>query len=133
MDFKVTCGTVLYLNPLSTPSSGMGQLVVVEHGRHQPLLGEGERDAGGIAGDPAPAPLFSNVGGRAGTAGGVEHEIAGVRGHEHAAGNHLRSCLNDIEAFVTEATSLRVRPHVCERAYGIIVNEVFPCESCCRT
>ena len=39
----------------------------------------------------------ATVGRRAGAAGRVEHEVAGVGGHEDAALNDLRDGLNDID------------------------------------
>ena len=56
----------------------VAQVVVVEAGGHQPLLGQGDGHARGVAGDPAPAPFLGDVGGGAGAAGRVEHEVAGV-------------------------------------------------------
>ena len=61
------------------------QFVVVVAGGHQPLLGQRHRHARGVAGDPAPAPFLGDVGGGAGTAGRVQHQVAGVGGHEEAA------------------------------------------------
>ena len=45
--------------------------------RHQARAGERQRDAAGVDGDPAPTPLLGDIGGGAGAAGGVEHEVAG--------------------------------------------------------
>ncbi len=64
---------------------GVGEVVVVEDGGHEPLFGKGDGDAGGVAGDPAPAPLLGDIGGGPGAAGGVKDEVAGVGGHEEAA------------------------------------------------
>ena len=61
------------------------QFVVVIARRHQPLLGQRHRHARGVARDPAAAPFFGDESGGAGTASGVEHEVAGVGGHQHAA------------------------------------------------
>ena len=47
------------------------QQVVRVTSAHDPGAGQGESDAGGVDGDPAPAPLFGDIGGGAGTAGGV--------------------------------------------------------------
>ena len=75
---------------------GVGEIVVVEDGGHEPLFGEGYRNAGGVAGDPAPAPLLGDISGGSGTAGGVEDEVAGVGGHEEAAFDDLLCCLDNI-------------------------------------
>ena len=48
-----------------------------------------ERHAGGVDGDPAPAPLLGDVSRGAGAAGRVQHQIAGIGGHEDAALNDL--------------------------------------------
>jgi len=54
---------------------GMGEFVVVEGGGHQALFGKGGGDAGGVAGDPAAAPLFGDKGGGAGVYGLVFFEV----------------------------------------------------------
>ena len=64
---------------------GVSELVVVEGGGHETLLGERGGDAGRVAGDPAAAPLFGDDGGGAGAAGRVEDEVAGIGGHENAS------------------------------------------------
>ena len=71
----------------------MGQFVIVEDGGHQPLLGQRERHARGVAGDPAPSPLLGHEGRGAAAAGGIEDQIAGIGGHQEAA-------LNDLSALV---------------------------------
>ena len=53
--------------------------------RHQARASERQRDAAGVDGDPAPAPLLGDIGGGAGAAGGIEHEVARVGGHQDAA------------------------------------------------
>ena len=52
---------------------------------HDASTGERQGDARGVDSDPAAAPLFSDGGGGAGTAGRVEHEVAGICGHQDAA------------------------------------------------
>ena len=58
--------------------------------RHQPRASERQRDAAGVDRDPAAAPLLGDIGGGAGAAGGIEHKVAGVGGHQDAAFNDLR-------------------------------------------
>ena len=70
---------------------------------HQARAGERERDARRVDGDPAPAPLLGDIGGRAGATGRVEHEVAGVGGHEDAAFDNRRRCLDDIDFLVAKA------------------------------
>ena len=55
-----------------------------------------QRHTGGVDGYPAASPLFSHIGRGAGTAGGVENEIAGISGHEKAALNNFFGCLHNI-------------------------------------
>ena len=52
---------------------------------HDAGAGQGQRDARGVDGDPAAAPLLGDGGRGAGAAGRVEYEVAGVGGHENAA------------------------------------------------
>jgi hypothetical protein len=80
----------------------------------------------GINGDPAAAPLLGDVGGGAGTARRVQHEVAGIGGHEEASLDSTRSCLNDIEFLVSKPTLPRVIPDVIARfesEIGKIPNE----------
>ncbi|MBS1225690.1 MAG: hypothetical protein H6R24_2368 [Proteobacteria bacterium] len=73
--------------------AGVGQQVERIARAHDAGAGQRQRDARGVDGDPAPAPLFGDVGGGTGTAGGIEDQIAGVGGHEeatlHGLGNGL--------------------------------------------
>ena len=81
MDFKVTCGTVLYRKSATDAFFRMREFVVIKICRHETLLGERDSNARRVAGDPAPAPLFRNVGGRAGAASRIQDKIAGIGGH----------------------------------------------------
>ena len=71
--------------------------------RHQARAGERQRDAAGVDRDPAPAPLLGDIGGGARAAGRIEHEVAGVGGHQDAALDDLRGCLNDIDFRIGES------------------------------
>ncbi|EDM72170.1 putative DNA helicase [Roseobacter sp. AzwK-3b] len=51
---------------------------------HDPGAGKGEGHAGGVNRDPAAAPLFGDISGRAGTAGGIKHEVSGVSRYQQA-------------------------------------------------
>ena len=75
---------------------GVRQQVVGIAGSHEAGAGQGEGHARGVEGDPAPAPLLGHVGGGARTAGRVQHQIAGVSGHEETALDNQRACFNDI-------------------------------------
>ena len=66
----------------------------------------------------------ATVGGGAGTAGRVEHEVAGVGGHQEAALNHLRVGLNDIDLVVAKAADASVVPNVCNRHDRKVVEEI---------
>ena len=65
--------------------AAVGEEVVGVAGAHDAGAGQRESDAGGVDGDPPAAPLLGDEGGGAGTAGGVEDEVAWVGGHEDAA------------------------------------------------
>ena len=47
--------------------------------------GNGQGHSAGVDGNPAPAPLLRHIGSGAAAAGGVQHQVAGVRGHEETA------------------------------------------------
>ena len=82
--------------------TAVGKQVVGVTGAHDAGAGQSEGDAGGVDGNPAAAPLFGDVGGGAGAAGGVEHEVAGVGGHEDAALDDFLCSLNDIYLILSE-------------------------------
>ena len=65
--------------------AGIGQQVKRIARAHDAGTGQRQRHARGVNRDPAAAPLLGDGGGGAGTAGRVEHEVAGVGGHEDAA------------------------------------------------
>ena len=67
----------------------IGQDVVGEAPGHQTGAGQGDGHPGCVDGDPAPSPLFGNVGGGARAAGGVKHQVAGVSGHQHTTLNNF--------------------------------------------
>jgi len=85
------------LGLLAHAGLGVGEQVVRVLGRHQARAREGEGDAAGVDRDPAATPLLGDVGGGAGAAGRVQHEVTGVRGHEKAALNDLRRCLHRVD------------------------------------
>ena len=85
------------LGLLRAALGGVGEEVVREARAHQPRAGEGQGDATGVDGDPAPAPLLGDVGGRAAAAGRVEDEVAGVGGHQDAALDDFRVGLDDVD------------------------------------
>ena len=61
--------------------AAVGEQVVGIACAHDAGAGERESDAGSVDGDPAAAPLLSDVCGGAGTAGGIKDEVAGVGSH----------------------------------------------------
>src|SRR5690606_27793546 len=71
------------------------ELVVVVARGHEALFGERDRDARGVAGDPAPTPFFGDKCSSAGAAGRVDYQITWISGHEHAALNNLRMGLDN--------------------------------------
>ena len=70
---------------------GVCELVVIENRCCESLLGECEGNAGGVAGNPAAAPLLGDECGSAATAGRVKDEVTGIGGHENAALNGFGS------------------------------------------
>ena len=64
---------------------------------HQPRAGQRQCDAAGIDGDPATSPLLGDVGCGARAASRIEHEVAGIRGHEVCIARLLFVSLNDID------------------------------------
>ena len=66
---------------LLVPFGRVGEEVAGELGGHQAGAGQGQGDAAGVEGDPAPPPLLGHIGGRAAASGGIENEIAGVGSH----------------------------------------------------
>ena len=54
-------------------------------------------DTGGVDGDPAPPPLLGDSGRGSGAAGRVQHQIAGIRGHQDTACNNFCIGLYDID------------------------------------
>ena len=69
--------------------AAVGQQVIGIPGTHDASTSQRERHARGVDGDPAAAPLLCDIGGGAGTAGGVEHEVAGIGGHQEAALDYI--------------------------------------------
>ena len=75
----------------------VSEFVVVEERGHQPLLGEGNRHAGRVAGNPAATPLLGDVGCRAGAARRIEDQIARIGGHEDAALDYFLRGLHNVD------------------------------------
>ena len=103
----------------------MPQTVVVERAGHQPVPGDGERHAAGVAGDPAPAPLLGHVGGGATAAGRVEHQIAGVGRHEDAALDGTPCSLHHILLVLAPASYDGVGPECVQGIDRKIVEEPY--------
>ncbi len=80
--------------------AAIGEQVIRIACAHETRASESECDAGSIDGDPAAAPLFGDVGGCAGAAGGIEYEVAGVGGHEDATLDNRPARLHDIDLCV---------------------------------
>ena len=76
--------------------AAVGQQVVGITCAHDAGAGQCEGDARSVDGDPAAAPLLGDVRGGTRAAGGVEDEIAGVRGHQDAALDDCCICLNNV-------------------------------------
>ncbi|MFA4945499.1 MAG: hypothetical protein WC789_12450 [Lentisphaeria bacterium] len=77
---------LLVLLALVDKAAGRAAAVVAQfierEGRgQQPLPRQRQRHAAGVHGDPAPPPLLRHIRRRPAAAGGIEYEVAGVRGH----------------------------------------------------
>ena len=90
----------------------VAQRVVIEAGGHQALFGQRNGNARGVAGDPAAAPFFSDVGCSAATARWIKNQVAGVGGHEHATLNDFGLSFYDIALLIGETSSSGIRPNV---------------------
>ena len=75
----------------------VGKQVIRIAGAHDAGASERERNARGVDGDPAAAPLFGDIGGGAGAAGGIEDEVARIGRHQNAALDNLGTSLNYID------------------------------------
>ena len=95
---------------LLLPFGAVGEQVEGVARPHDPGASEGQGDAGGVDGDPARAPLLGDGGGGAGAAGRVEHEVAGVGGHQEAAFDDLGQRLDDIGFFDSETADSSIEP-----------------------
>ena len=84
--------------------AGIGQQVIRIARAHDAGAGQRQRDARGVDRDPAAAPLLGDVGGGAGAAGRIEHEVAGVGGHQDATLDHLGVRLHDIHLSLAKPT-----------------------------
>ena len=82
---------------LALPLGAVGKQVPGIARTHDARPRQRERHAGGVDGDPAPAPLLGDVGGGARAAGWVQHEVAGVSGHQDTACSNFCIGLYDID------------------------------------
>ena len=80
------------LQPLMRIAQGM----IIEAGGHQPLLGQCDGDARGVAGDPPAPPFFGHECSGARSTGRVEYEVARIGGHQETALNHCGRRLDDV-------------------------------------
>ncbi len=108
---------------LLDPFGRVGQQVVGKLRGHQARAGQGQGDAAGVDGDPAPAPLLGDVGGCAAAACRVEHQIAGVGGHEEATLDDLWVRLHNVDLLRCKTGDYRVCPSIVERICRKVVDE----------
>ncbi len=87
-----------------------------------------QSNAGGVDGDPAAAPLFGDIGGGAGAAGGVEDEVAGIGGHQETALNDFCCCLDDIDLVSPTYRNVGPNDYRCYRQHRKVV-EVTLCSA----
>ena len=95
---------------LPLPLGAVGEQIPGIARAHDARPRQCERHAGGVDGDPAPAPLLGDSGCGAGAAGRVQHQVAGVGGHQDATSDNLGSSLDYIHSWVTILTSNCVNP-----------------------
>lgn len=107
----------------SRTALGVFELVVVELGGHEPLAGDSDCHAGGVAGDPPPPPLLGAVGRGPRAAGGVEDQVPRISGHQDAALHDLRVGLDSEELRIAIARNARIRPYIGYRAHGDLVQK----------
>jgi len=111
----------LGLLELAVPA--VGQQVIGVASSHDAGTGQGKSDAGSINGDPPTAPLFGDIGGGSRATGGVEDKVARIGGHEGAAFNHTRVCLDDIGLVNSIKPPTDVCPKVRDWDNGIVVKK----------
>ena len=112
--------------------AGIGQQVKGITRAHDAGTGQRQRHARGVNRDPAAAPLLGDGGGGAGTAGRVEHEIAGVGGHEEAAFNDSWRSSERHKLYLATELSW-ISPNVLDRKSRKVVNESDVVKSCSRS
>src|SRR6516225_406623 len=95
---------------LALPLGTVGEQVIGVARAHDPRPCQRQCHTRGVNRNPAPSPLFGDICRRTGAAGRVEHEVAGIGGHQDAALNYLAGCLNYISFFVGEVTGSCVCP-----------------------
>ena len=105
-------GAAGQLGLLELPVLAVGEDVVGIAGAHDAGAGQGQRDAGGVDGDPPTPPLLGHVGRGAGAASGVQHHVTRVGGHKDAAFYYLRVRLNDIGLVICKVPRTCVGPNI---------------------
>src|SRR5690606_5114829 len=109
------------------------QLVPREGGGQKALPCQGQWHAGSIAGDPATAPLFGDIGGSAGAAGGVQDNVARIGGHQNAALDNFLIGLHYIDLVSTITTACCINPCIAQRIVRKVINKsaIRKCPSIC--
>jgi len=123
--FEGDVGDLFVFESAADAFVGVGEIVVVEGGAHEALFGEGGGDAGGVAGDPAAAPLLGDECGGAGTTGGVKGNVARISRHEDAAFDRLSACLHNEDLGFGETSQKGVSPkprYLRNRKVGQVLN-----------
>src|SRR5690606_16171500 len=76
--------------------AGIGQQIKGITRAHDAGASKRQGHSGGVNRDPAAPPLFGNDSRSAGTAGRIEHKVAGVGGHQEAALDDVRARLDNV-------------------------------------
>ena len=114
---------------LPLPFGAVGEQIPGIARAHDARPRQRKRDAGCVDGDPAPAPLLGDIGRGAGAAGGVQHEVAGVGGHQDAALENLSIRLHNEYLLIRECTGLCITPNGCMFRNRKICKESHICQT----
>ena len=97
---------------LALPLRTVGEQVVRVARAHDPRTGKSQRYSGGVDGDPAAAPLLSDVGSSFGPARRVKHEVTGIGCHQDASLHHGLGRLDHVY-LVRHETGTNIVPTAC--------------------
>ena len=97
---------------LLLPFGAVCQQVVGIARAHDPRPSERQRNAGGVDRDPTSTPMLGYVGRGPRATGGVQHQVAGVCGHQDAALQDIAGSLYNIYLCLAKASGSHIVPVV---------------------